>query len=175
MVVYASSASLDMSDYIGSARRPGDQGSLGIREKTMIAAKKPLSVLFTCAIVASATATGYCVATTGASRDDVVVKSDGAYRTIRMAAEVPDIRLFRSGLRAEFPRGDTREVRDRPRPRARGEGSDVHRLLHLLGRGDGEAYQIGFVDVCDRPYPELCRSARMVGETMYRKRSKGVW
>ena len=84
MVVYASSASLDMSGYIGSARRPGDQGSLGIREKTMIAAKKPLSVLFTCAIVASATATCYCVATTGASRDDVVIKSDGAYRTIRM-------------------------------------------------------------------------------------------
>ena len=45
----------------------------------------------------------------------------------------------------------------------------------LLGRGDGEAYQIGFVDVCDRPYPELCRSARMVGETMYQKRSRGVW
>ena len=45
----------------------------------------------------------------------------------------------------------------------------------LLGRGDGEAYQIGFVDVCDRPYPELCRAARMVGETMYRKRNKGVW
>ena len=45
----------------------------------------------------------------------------------------------------------------------------------LLGRGDGEAYQIGFVDVCDRPYPELCRSARMVGETMYQKRRKGVW
>ena len=45
----------------------------------------------------------------------------------------------------------------------------------LLGRGDAEAYQIGFVDVCDRPYPELCRAARMVGETMYRKRNKGVW
>ena len=40
---------------------------------------------------------------------------------------------------------------------------------------NGEAYQIGFVDVCDRPYPELCRAARMVGETMYRKRNKGVW
>ena len=45
----------------------------------------------------------------------------------------------------------------------------------LLGRGDGEAYQIGFVDVCDRPYPELTRAARKVGETMYEKRMRGVW
>ncbi|MBR5024845.1 MAG: hypothetical protein IKX48_07240, partial [Victivallales bacterium] len=37
----------------------------------------------------------------------------------------------------------------------------------LLGRGDGEAYQIGFVDVCDRPYRELCDAARRFGETMY--------
>ena len=37
----------------------------------------------------------------------------------------------------------------------------------LLGRGDGEAYQIGFVDVCDRPYPELVRAARRVGEALY--------
>lgn len=45
----------------------------------------------------------------------------------------------------------------------------------LLGRGDGEAYEIGFVDVCDRPYPELCRAARRTGSAMYEKRSKGVW
>ena len=45
----------------------------------------------------------------------------------------------------------------------------------LLGRGDGEAYEIGFVDVCDRPYPELTRAAREIGETMYEKRQKGVW
>ena len=45
----------------------------------------------------------------------------------------------------------------------------------LLGRGDGEAYQIGFVDVCDRPYPELTRAARKVGETMYEKRVRGTW
>ena len=37
----------------------------------------------------------------------------------------------------------------------------------LLGRGDGEAYQIGFVDVCDRPYRELCDAARRFGENMY--------
>ena len=45
----------------------------------------------------------------------------------------------------------------------------------LLGRGDGEAYEIGFVDVCDRPYPELTRAARAIGETMYDKRRNGVW
>ncbi len=45
----------------------------------------------------------------------------------------------------------------------------------LLGRGDGEAYQIGFVDVCDRPYPELCRAARKIGSEMYEKRKNGVW
>jgi len=30
------------------------------------------------------------------------------------------------------------------------------------GRGDGENYQIGFVDVCDRPYPEIVRACRDV-------------
>ena len=45
----------------------------------------------------------------------------------------------------------------------------------LLGRGDGEAYQIGFVDVCDRPYPEICRAARKLGAELYEKRSRGVW
>ena len=37
----------------------------------------------------------------------------------------------------------------------------------LVGRGDGEAYQIGFVDVCDRPYGKLAEAARSVGERMY--------
>ena len=45
----------------------------------------------------------------------------------------------------------------------------------LLGRGDGEAYQIGFVDVCDRPYPELTRAARRFASEMYEKRLHGVW
>ena len=55
-------------------------------------------------------------------------------------------------------------------------GSDKDgRLRGLLLRGDGEAYQIGFVDVCDRPYPELIRAARAIGETMYDKRRNGVW
>ena len=45
----------------------------------------------------------------------------------------------------------------------------------LLGRGDGEAYQIGFVDVCDRPYPEMTRAARKLGGELYEKRANGVW
>jgi hypothetical protein len=35
------------------------------------------------------------------------------------------------------------------------------------GRGDGENYQIGFLDICDRPYPEIVRAAREVGNSMY--------
>ncbi|MBN8524607.1 MAG: beta-galactosidase [Planctomycetes bacterium] len=37
----------------------------------------------------------------------------------------------------------------------------------LLGRGDGEAYQIGFVDNTDRPYPALTAAARAIAERMY--------
>ena len=40
----------------------------------------------------------------------------------------------------------------------------------LVGRGDGEAYQCGFVDGTDRPYEELCAAARAIGENMYRYR-----
>ncbi|MFC1582887.1 beta-galactosidase, partial [Planctomycetota bacterium] len=35
------------------------------------------------------------------------------------------------------------------------------------GRGDGENYQIGFVDICDTPYPEIVKAAREVGASMY--------
>ena len=44
----------------------------------------------------------------------------------------------------------------------------------LVGRGDGEAYQCGFVDGTDRPYEELCAAARTVGEGMYPYRRRGV-
>ena len=37
----------------------------------------------------------------------------------------------------------------------------------LVGRGDGEAYQIGFVDGCDRPYPEMIKASRIIGENLY--------
>jgi len=38
------------------------------------------------------------------------------------------------------------------------------------GRGDGENYQIGFVDVCDNPYPEIVNAARKIGYQMYKIR-----
>jgi len=38
------------------------------------------------------------------------------------------------------------------------------------GRGDGENYQIGFIDICDRPYPEIIQACRQVGRDMYRYR-----
>lgn len=37
----------------------------------------------------------------------------------------------------------------------------------VLGRHDGENFQIGFVDVCHRPYAELTSAARRVHERMY--------
>ena len=38
------------------------------------------------------------------------------------------------------------------------------------GRGDGENYQIGLVDICDTPYPETISAVREVGQNMYRTR-----
>jgi len=35
------------------------------------------------------------------------------------------------------------------------------------GRSDGENYQIGFLDICDTPYPETIRACREVGAAMY--------
>jgi hypothetical protein len=37
-----------------------------------------------------------------------------------------------------------------------------------LGRFDGENYNIGFLDVCDRPYESLAEAARLSHERMYR-------
>jgi len=38
------------------------------------------------------------------------------------------------------------------------------------GRGDGENYQIGFLDVCDTPYPEIITASREIGVEMYQTR-----
>ena len=38
------------------------------------------------------------------------------------------------------------------------------------GRRDGENYQIGFVDICDNPYPEIIGASRRVGSQLYRLR-----
>jgi len=40
------------------------------------------------------------------------------------------------------------------------------------GRGDGENYQIGFIDICDKPYPEIVKAAREVGYSLYEYRLK---
>ncbi len=40
------------------------------------------------------------------------------------------------------------------------------------GRGDGENYQIGFVDICNTPYPEIVQAAREIGQSMYPYRLK---
>jgi hypothetical protein len=37
----------------------------------------------------------------------------------------------------------------------------------LTGRGDGENYQIGFLNVVDSPYPELVAAAKQVAAGMY--------
>jgi len=36
-----------------------------------------------------------------------------------------------------------------------------------LGRFDGENYNIGFLDVCNRPYDALCEAARASHERLY--------
>ncbi len=38
------------------------------------------------------------------------------------------------------------------------------------GRGDGENYQIGFVDICDTPYPETIQACHEVGYSLYEYR-----
>ncbi len=40
------------------------------------------------------------------------------------------------------------------------------------GRGDGENYQIGFIDICGTPYPEIVKAARWIGYDMYDCRIK---
>jgi len=37
----------------------------------------------------------------------------------------------------------------------------------VSGRPDGESYQAGFVDICDRPYPEFIKAVRSIGGRMY--------
>lgn len=42
----------------------------------------------------------------------------------------------------------------------------------VTGRFDGENYQIGLVDVCDRPYEETIDAVRRVGYNMYQIRQE---
>jgi hypothetical protein len=41
------------------------------------------------------------------------------------------------------------------------------------GRSDGENYQIGFVDICDRPHKEMIDASREISSYMYNYRHKG--
>ena len=41
----------------------------------------------------------------------------------------------------------------------------------LTGRGDGENYNIGFIDATDDPYPEMRDAARAIHRDLYRIRS----
>lgn len=42
------------------------------------------------------------------------------------------------------------------------------------GRRDGENYQIGFVDMCDRPYQEMINATRKISSYMYSFRLNGT-
>lgn len=42
-----------------------------------------------------------------------------------------------------------------------------YREQPVTGRGDGENYQIGFVNIADNPYPEMIQAARWIGTNMY--------
>ena len=42
----------------------------------------------------------------------------------------------------------------------------------VTGRGDGENYQIGFVDICDTPYAETIDATRAIGERLYERLRK---
>jgi len=44
----------------------------------------------------------------------------------------------------------------------------------VTGRGDGENYQIGFVDIVDRPYPEMVEAARRLSKYLYSYRSGAI-
>ncbi len=41
------------------------------------------------------------------------------------------------------------------------------------GRFDGEHFQVGWTDICDRPYPETVRALREVGYPLYETRMAG--
>ena len=51
----------------------------------------------------------------------------------------------------------------------------VHWFQHtdqlVTGRGDGENYQIGFVDIVDRPYPEMVEASRRLAVYLYEYRN----
>ncbi len=81
--------------------------------------------------------------------------------------------MFHTGLRATNDQQDRAEkyanyVRGALRnPHIVGTHWFQYKDQATTGRGDGENYQIGFIDVCDTPYPEIVAKARQVGDSMY--------
>ncbi len=84
--------------------------------------------------------------------------------------------MFHTGLRATLSQADrARKYRDYvygalSNPHIVGTHWFQYKDQATTGRGDGENYQIGFLDICDRPYPEIVEAAREVGDRMYTER-----
>lgn len=43
-------------------------------------------------------------------------------------------------------------------------------IAQYSGRYSSSNYQIGFVDICDKPYPETIAASRKIGYQMYKVR-----
>jgi hypothetical protein len=82
--------------------------------------------------------------------------------------------MFHTGLRRRASQTDrAKAYRDYVQgalrhPQIVGTGWFKYRDQSPTGRAlDGENYQIGFLDVCDTPYPETIAACREVGYAMY--------
>lgn len=81
--------------------------------------------------------------------------------------------LFHTGLRATASQEDraskyTSYVQGALKnPRIVGTHWFQYQDQALTGRGDGENYQIGFLDICDNPYPETIQASRAIGAQLY--------
>jgi len=85
--------------------------------------------------------------------------------------------LFHPGLRAAADQAD-RAAKFRTyvdsglrHPNIVGVHWFQYRDQPTTGRFDGENYQIGLVDICDTPYPDMVRVSRELGSALYRRRA----
>jgi hypothetical protein len=84
--------------------------------------------------------------------------------------------MFHTGLRSVFDQAERgqayiRYVREGlENPYLVGTHWFQYRDQPTTGRGDGENYQVGFIDICDTPYPETIAACREVGYKMYEYR-----
>ena len=86
--------------------------------------------------------------------------------------------LFGSGLvnmgsqerRAEALKRYVRSALDNPQM----VGAHWHQFSDQAtsGRFDGECFQVGWTDICDRPYPETVRALRELGDELYPRRTR---